>query len=315
MQRSYDHSEDEPLVDSTGALFLRSKRTERMQRKRATRDRKPKAKASLSTLPTELLLEILNYLQPSHVFRFALVDNRFRSVVLANSQLIGHQIISRRYTLLAKCFPLPKFLSQVDPSIQPLLLDTKQQKNLTLHTQPYQHIHPPNPSLLCTCLTCVLTWNNLGLILDFAHWQYNLDVGEPIPILPRGQAVEWNQCLIERNAKIVRKALDNSLWYARILETHLDSTVRSIRRHQANKGNKRKHVDMTVEDAARGTDMFLSRSGPTSLEFPHNRDLYYMLEAYLPNRWWRKQEERWIYTIAGQHDRDLDVVVRFAQRF
>ena len=37
-------------------------------------------------------------------------------------------------------------------------------------------------------------------------------------------------------------------------------------------------------------------------------------EAYLPNRWWRKDEQRWVYTITGQHERDLELVVRLASR-
>jgi hypothetical protein len=39
-----------------------------------------------------------------------------------------------------------------------------------------------------------------------------------------------------------------------------------------------------------------------------------MLEAYLPNRWWKKSEMRWVYIIAGQHDRDLELVQRVAKR-
>jgi (2Fe-2S) ferredoxin len=37
-------------------------------------------------------------------------------------------------------------------------------------------------------------------------------------------------------------------------------------------------------------------------------------EAYLPNRWWRKIEGRWIYTIAGSHERDLELVQRLSKR-
>lgn len=115
------------------------------------------------------------------------------------------------------------------------------------------------------------------MVLDFAHWQDNLDNGEPISIIPRGQSNEWNQALVARNARMVRQALNNSLCHARILEIHLDSTIRSIRRHAKNKGNKRKHVDMTEADARNGTDEFLVKAGPLSLEFPYQRDEYYML--------------------------------------
>ena len=115
------------------------------------------------------------------------------------------------------------------------------------------------------------------MVLDFAHWQDNLDRGVPIPIMPRGKSTEWNDWLIWRNAKMAEAALENSLWHARILELHLDSTRRAIRRHAKNKGNKRKHVDMTDAEAAAGTDAFLAKAGPLGLEFPYQRDEYYML--------------------------------------
>jgi hypothetical protein len=34
---------------------------------------------------------------------------------------------------------------------------------------------------------------------------------------------------------------------------------------------------MTDEDATTGTDSFLAKHGPPSLEFPYHRDEYYML--------------------------------------
>jgi hypothetical protein len=71
---------------------------------------------------------------------------------------------------------------------------------------------------------------------------------------------------------------------------------------------------MTETEAAEETDAFLAKHGPPSLEFPYQRDEYYMLEAYLPNRWWKKQDAYWFYTINGQHERDLELVQRFAKR-
>ncbi|CAN9099495.1 unnamed protein product [Alternaria alternata] len=152
------------------------------------------------------------------------------------------------------------------------------------------------------------------LVLDFAHWQDYLDSGTPLPIIPRGQIPEWNKELVARHGRIARKAIENSLWHAVILQRHLDSTVRAIWRHSKNRGNKRVHVDMTAAEAAEETDAFLAKHGPPSLEFPYQRDEYYMLEAYLPNRWWRKQDAYWFYTIGGQHERDLELVQRFAKR-
>lgn len=306
--------DDEPLDDKTAALSLRSKRTERMQRRRVVRNKKRDAIVNLTKLPTELILESLYYLQPRDVFNFSFVNHRFLSLVNANANVIGAAIIKRRYTILAQCFPTPRLLDHVEPSVRELLKDPNRQKQLSIHNRPYQHIQPPDAQQLCTCLTCILTWNNLGLVLDFAHWQEHLDSGVPILTIPRGQTEAWNTELVARNARIARKAVEHPLWHARILEMHLDSTIRSIRRHAQNKGNKRTHVAMTEEDAALGTDSFLVKHGPISLEFPYQRDEYYMLEAYLPNRWWRKLEGKWVYTISGQHERDLELVQRLAKR-
>lgn len=309
-----DGDGEEPLEDKTAALSLKSKRTERMQRRKAVRDKKKDAVVKLSELPTELVLECLAYTSPRDVFSFSVASRRFHALVAANARVIGEAILVRRYPLLAQCFPTPRLLRDVEPSTQDVLTDPSRQTQLSIHRRPYQHIQPPDASQLCTCLTCILTWNNLGLVLDFAHWQSNLDNGVPIPVLPRGQTTEWNTDLVARNARIASKAVEHPLWHARILEMHLDSTVRSIRRHSKNKGNKRTHVNMTEADAAARTDAFLSKHGPPSLEFPYQRDEYYMLEAYLPNRWWKKTEMRWIYIIAGQHERDLELVHRFASR-
>jgi hypothetical protein len=306
--------DDEPLDDRTAALTLRNKRTERMQRKRVTRDKKRDAIVAFVKLPTELILECLKYLQPSDVFRLSFTNRRLSSLVNANASVIGDAIIRDRYTILAQCLPPPLLLSQVTPAIRPLLTDPNRQQQLGIHKRPYQHIQAPEAQQLCTCLTCILTWNNLCLVLDFAHWQDNLDTGKPVPMIERGQAPEWNVELIARSARIVRHAVENSLWHARILESHLDSTIRSIRRLGTIKGNKRIHVAMTAEDAASGTDSFLHKHGPSSLEFPYHRDEYYLLEAYLPMRWWRKSQSCWLYTIKGSHDRDLELVQRLANR-
>lgn len=326
----YVSDDDEPLEDRTAALTLKNKRTERQKRKDATRQQKRDAIVNITKLPTELILDSLEYLLPSELLSFSFVNKRFYSLVHANANILGDAIIARRYTILVQCFPTPKLLAEVDPTLQHILTDPGRQKQLSIHNRPYQHIQPPDAQQLCTCLTCILTWNNLGLVLDFAHWQAHLNTGTPIPILPRGQVAEWNIALVARNARIVRKAIENSLCHAAILEQHLNSTVHSIRRHGKNKGNKRVHVAMTDEDASAGTDAFLSKHGPLSLEFPYQRDEYYMLygciridciyvltltsEAYLPNRWWRKVEGRWIYTIAGQHERDLQFIQHGTRR-
>ena len=306
---------EEPLEDKTAILSLKSKRTERMQRRKVVRDQKKNAIVNVTKLPTELILESLTYLSPQDVFNFSYTNRRFYALVNAYSQVIGDAIIQRRYSILVQCFPTPKLLHDIEPSIQEILINPSRQTQLSIHKSPYQHIQPPDAHQLCTCLACILAWNNLSLLLDFAHWQSNLNKGVPIPIIPRGQTSEWNNELVARNARITRKAVDDSLWHARIIEMHLDSTIHSIRRHTKNKGNKRAHVSMTEEDAAVATDAFLSKHGPPSLEFPYQRDEYYMLEAYLPNRWWKKAEARWVYITAGQHERDLELVQRFSGRF
>ena len=277
MARYVSDNDETPLEDTTAALTLHNKRTDRKRRQKVTRDRKRDAVVNLGKLPTELLLECLACLEPRDVFRFSFVNRRFLSLVAANSRVIGDAIITTRYAILAQCLPTPVLLSSVSPALRPVLSNDDRQKQLGIHKRPYQHIQHPDASQLCTCLTCILTWNNLGLVLDFAHWQPNLDTGDPIPMIPRGQAPEWNHDLIARNARVARRAVDDPLWHARILELHLDSTVRSIRRHGKNKGNKRTHVAMTEEDAASGTDAFLFKHGPPSLEFPFHRDEYYML--------------------------------------
>ena len=63
--------DDEPLVDTTAALQLHSKKTERMQKRLEKKSKKkpaPKPQSFLD-LPSELILEILTYLRPSDLFR------------------------------------------------------------------------------------------------------------------------------------------------------------------------------------------------------------------------------------------------------
>jgi hypothetical protein len=279
----YPSGDEAPIEDKTAALTLNNKRTERLKRKTEARQRKRDAIVTLTKLPTELLLETLKCLRPRDVLAFGLACRRFHSLVAANAGVIGDALIQRRYSILVQCLPTPKLLVDVEPHVQTLLTLPARLTQLGVHSRPYQHIQPPDASQLCTCLTCILTWNNLGLVLDFAYWQPHLDSGTPIPIIPRGQTPEWNRELVARNASIARKAVENSLWHAAILALHLNSTIRAIRRHSKNTGNKRTHVDMTAADAASGTDSFLAKHGPLSLEFPYQRDEYYMLYATPPS--------------------------------
>ncbi|KAK0705707.1 hypothetical protein B0H67DRAFT_499164 [Lasiosphaeris hirsuta] len=295
----------------TQALAVDSKRTKRLRK----RQEKKASKSSLAyasgflDLPHEIFLEILAILRPRDLLALSWVSQPLRQFILAEEDHITKTVIATRYAALAKCFPRPVLLEHVDPASRPALQSPLRSKVQALHQRPFQHIQPPDPSVVCTCLTCILRWNSLCLALDFAHWQDNLDKGEPIPMIPRGTSPQWNQQLIARHADHVAWSLMRPLWYAMILEAHLDSTIRSIRRHGLNKGNRRRRFRMTEEDVRAGTDAFLERSGPPTVDTPYHRDNYYMLEAYLPNRSWIADRGRWVYVQADQHDRDVQIAV------
>ncbi|KAI1171608.1 hypothetical protein F4777DRAFT_564817 [Nemania sp. FL0916] len=316
------------LEDKTAALALRSKRTERARKKAAQRQEKAAlSKAAnkslespqgfLDILPYELVMEILTLLRPSDIFSLLRTSTPFRAFVLQEEERIAVAVVGLRYSSLAKCFRLPVLVAQIQPpSIQRLLqLPERLDLTTTVHRrQGYQHIQPPDTAEVCTCLTCTLRWSALAIAVDFAHWQRHLDLGEPIPMIPRGKFPDWNRELVAKNKEVVRKALYSPLWHARVLERHLQSTTRSIARHCANKGNKRRRFRMTDGDVRSGTDDFLDRSGPPSLDFPWHRDNYYLLETFLPNRSWSQDSSRWLYMPAEQHDRDIEFVVRWAER-
>jgi hypothetical protein len=307
-------ADDEPLVDTTASLLLRSKRLERLQKKRHQKEAASKQHATFLDLPSELILDILSLLRPSDIFTLSQVNHGLQNFILKDASRIAGAVIAERYSILTRCFPLPVLPKNVDKEAHSALLDDERQAtHLQIHKKPYQHVQTPDPRTICTCLTCMLAWNNLCLLVDFAHWQQNLEQGEPIPMVPRGKNLKWNQKVISANATVVQKALYNTLWYARILEQHLKSTVGSIRRHGNNAGNKRRRFRMTVQDAAAENDAFLSRSGPPSMDFPFHRDSYYMLEAYLPNRGWNSEVNGWVYMPATQHDRDVEFVKAWAK--
>ncbi|KAI0150613.1 hypothetical protein GGR57DRAFT_472091 [Xylariaceae sp. FL1272] len=312
-----DTFEDEELgvvVDKTEALALHSKRTERSRRKQQRKAKKEKDSGDLLGLPYELLMEILSLLRPSDLFVLQRTSKSFYNFLSQQQTSLGRSIKSYRYSCLERCFRLPVLIADIEPAIHHVLQRPERQETLAVHKKPYQHIKPPDPELVCTCLTCMLRWAALCLILDFAHWQGHLDKGEPIPIIPRGRFPQWNQDLLDTHASRVRKALHSPLWHARLLEAHLNSTTRSIARHAANKGNKRPRFRMTLEDVRSETDVFLERSGPASPDIPFHRDNYYLLECYMPNRGWSQQRMRWNYLPAEQHDADIKAVVIWERR-
>ncbi|KAL7619765.1 hypothetical protein AAE478_010307 [Parahypoxylon ruwenzoriense] len=313
-----DVSEDDELgvlEDRTQTLTLRSKRTERVRKRQAQKAKKASNQPQdLLSLPYELVLEILTLLRPSDIFNLKQVGRAFHGFISEAEPAIAKSIAGWRYVCVGKCFRLPVLMEHIDPAIHFYIQSPERQELLTIHKKPYQHVPTPDPAEICTCLTCLLRWSALCLIVDFAHWQRNLDIGEPIPMIPRGKHPGWNQVLLASTAAIVRKALRSPLWHARLLEAHLDSTTRSIRRHASNKGNKRRRFHMSEEDMESGSDLFLERSGPPSLDFPFHRDNYYMLEAYLPNRGWNAVSMRWMYLPADQHDRDIEFISKWAER-
>lgn len=306
---------DVERVADDGALTVQSKRTERLRRKYQRKlMRSPLIPRGIFDFPYELVIDILSRLYPSDIMRLSRTSKAARGFILQEQRTLATNIIRWRYACLANCLRLPVLLEDVDATIRPLLQTDERQAILAIHKKPYQHVEPPDPALICTCLTCILRWNSLCLVVDFAHWQRHLEKGQPIPMIPRGKAPEWNQALVARNAAIVTKAMHQPLYYAAILEAHLKSTTMSIRRHSENKGNKRRRFRMTAEDEKSGTDVFLERSGPPTLDFPFHRDNYYMLEAYLPNRGWNGEEDRWMYMPVNQHDRDIQFLKASAER-
>ncbi|KAF2230656.1 hypothetical protein EV356DRAFT_508439 [Viridothelium virens] len=304
---------EEPLVDTTAPIPLHSKRTQRMQRKKAKKHGTFEEPKVLLELPNEILVDILGYLRPSDVFNALRVNRALKSLILHNENAIVKDITSTRYSVLIRCFPLPKPLDEVNRDDHPALLNERRQELLNIHKKPYQHIRHPDPQAICTCLTCIFAWNNLCLLVDFAHWQGNLDRGDPLPIIPRGRNPEWNYQLVAANGVVVEKAMQSQLWYAHILEQHLNSITRAITRLSTAR-RKKPPYQMSSQDVVSETDSFLQRSGPPSYDMPWHRDNYYMLEAYLPNRRWDKEEQRWFYYPDTQHDRDLEWVRRTATR-
>jgi len=143
-------------------------------------------------------------------------------------------------------------------------------------------------------------------------------------MLARGTNPEWNVRLTEAHAAVVENAMRSPLCYAAILEKHLGSitstllrTVRlphaPLHRHNtkivmpAEITHPKRLYTLTESDVKTGTDEFLERQGDPSYQMPFHRDNYYnqSMSAYVPNRKWSKEEQRWIYYAAGGHERDL----------
>ncbi|EAQ84292.1 hypothetical protein CHGG_10696 [Chaetomium globosum CBS 148.51] len=317
---SQDEDDDlEPVEDLTQPLALHSKRTERRRRKQEKRATSASSAANqlrgFLDLPLELMMAILDLLRPSDIFVLSRVNHELRNFLLANEMIITRRIIDFRYPVLERCLIPPVLMENIDPAIQ-LLLKSPDRPDLALsHRTSPHNIPSPDNTLHCTCLTCMVRWNALCAAVDFAHWQDHLDKGIPIPTVPRGTVPPWNGELLARNRRVVLKALTSSLWYARILQAHLDSTTRSIRRHSHNKADQRPHFYMTDTDMRASTDAFLQREGPPTFDYPYSRELYYMLEAFLPGRSWIAASQKWVYIKQTQewHEMDLGMLANMDQ--
>lgn len=312
-------------VANDSTLTIHSKRNERRRRKQQLKQPKPlNSNLTLLHLPFDALIQVLCLLRPSDNFRLARTCRPLHTFILDEYPIqIANSIIRWRYPCLEKCLRLPVPIYSIPHEYKEALLDEERLREWERdqRRRPYQHIKALDPRSVCRCLTCLLRWNVMCLAVDFTHWQGVLDAGDVLPVIARGRQPEWNRNLLDVHAAVVEKALLGStsssrlaskLWYAVILEAHLESTVRSIRRHRANKFNKRPHFLMTDQDATSGTDAFLHAHGPPSVDFPFMRDNYYMLEAYLPNRSWFSEEGRWVYMPAEQHEKDIEVIRRWA---
>ncbi|CZT23286.1 uncharacterized protein RCC_08997 [Ramularia collo-cygni] len=314
--------DDEPLVDTTEALQLRSKKTERLQKRQQKRLKKTTVQSdtkSFLELPHELLHEVLAYLLPSDIIRLQRLNKATAAFIQDNESIIARDIIQRRYWVLARSLPLPVPLSQVSLPARASLQSQKWQDRLQIHKKPYQHVRPIDPQQFCTCMTCVIAWNTLCVVLDLAHFQTNFNNREPLPIIPRGTDPKWNSDLIRLNAEIVEKAVQSPLHYARILEAHLATTVGTINRQyrvgkKTSAPNPKRLYQLSPIDVEDETDVFLERSGPPTLDFPFHRDRYHYIEAYVPNRGWSKLQGRWMYQYASPrkvHESDLEWTMKY----
>jgi hypothetical protein len=347
-----DDGGEKPLIDTTAALPKNSKKNRRMQKAQERRQKKAASKINtFLEFPPELLFEIFSYLRPTDIYRLMRLNHATKDFVLQHEMSIANDIMNRRYFVLHHCFPIPKPLSAVDTAAQTALLHPKRQQATELHKKPYQHILAPSSSELCSCSSCLLAWNDLNLILDLAHFQWNLNHRQPIPMVPRGTTPEWNNDLIQKHAGIVKKAIHSSpLTYAGILQVHLNTITSTLLRqtrfpphvpvhnHKA-KSHLNQHpglnpadtvrpgktvhpmrlYNIREKDAEKEDDTFLERPGKPSYEFPFHRDKYYSLLAYVPNRRWVEGDYgdgHWSYYAQGSqaHERDLEFVILQAAR-
>ncbi|KAK0634244.1 glycoside hydrolase superfamily [Bombardia bombarda] len=322
-QDSADATFTDVPVAPMPALIVHSKRTERLAKRQATKKIKTKHRAvvdwqprGILDLPYEILMSILTLLRPRELFILLRVCRQLRLFIRQEEDYLASQVIRLRYACLAKCFCRPHLLENLDSLARAtLLVPNRRAIYATNRKRPFQHIPAPDIDVTCSCLSCNFRWSCLCVAVDFAHWQDHLDKGEPIPVIARGSTPQWNADLVALHAEVVLKSMSSMLWYTRILEAHLDSTMRSILRHSQNPSNRRPRFLMTLDDDVRpGIGAFLEKKGPATVDIPFIRDNYYMLEAFMPNRSWIDERGEWAYVPENQHDKDLDIVFDIARQ-
>ncbi|KAI6909205.1 hypothetical protein KC318_g8445 [Hortaea werneckii] len=323
-----EEDDDAPLVDHTAPLAKNSKKTKRLLKQQQKRQEKASSKVrNFLELPAELLQEVLGHLRPTDIIRVSQLNHATKNFIQEQEGAIAKDVMDRRYWVLRRCLPLPVYFEQVDQASKQALLNPSWQEKTAINRKPYQHIKTIDPEKVCSCPSCLLAWNNLNVVLDLAHFQWNLNHREPIPMIPRGTNPDWNIQLTDQHARIVQKAMDSPLAYAALLQTHLNTITGTLLRQTRPAGMAQKqplhrhskravplpaktvHPNLlyylTEHDAMREDDEFLEREGKPSYEFPYHRDNYYNLLAYVPNRKWNKEEQRWVYYAQSFHERDL----------
>lgn len=170
-------TEEEPLIDTTASIPLRSKRTDRKQKKQQKREKAYNERKALLDLPSDIVLGILSHLRPSDVFFLSRTSKAAGQFIRDNEATIATSILKARYPALAKCFQLSVLLEKVDESAHCDLQSEERQEMLTIHKNPYQHIQHADPTLICTCLTCVLVSSRLfGFVIALLfHAPYIFD--------------------------------------------------------------------------------------------------------------------------------------------
>lgn len=312
-------ADEDVLIDLTQPMEKKSKKTKR-QEMRMQKKKPPFKPRQFSDIDCDVMFCILDFCVPTSIWALSKVCRGFRELIRANEQHIMDRIIAFRYPNISRCFRLPVLMTQLDNSA---ILDEfgNIQRSLEIFKREIlpkrihlRHIPKHLSKITCSCTSCVDRWNTLCLAVDFAHWQDDLDHGKPMPTHKWGVKPAWERQLRAHYRQKVIAALHRPLLYAMILESHLESTVRAIRRQRQNKANQLRHFPMTSADASSGTDDFLAKEGPSSADIPFSRDTYYMLEVFMPGRAWDGEEKRWLY-LAVKHEQDLRYVVAQVRAF